>query len=877
MVNFFLVLMVKIVLWLRYRTRINGLDKILQKGRKGILFLPNHPALIDPIILVSQLYIPFKVRALADEDQIDRFLIRWLARRFNVLPIPDLTKKRAQSAEQVRDVIERCAGALKQNDNVLLYPAGHIYRRHQEQIGGNSAVERILKALPDVRIVLIRTHGLWGSRFSWSYGKKPLVTPTLLKGLKSILLNGIFFSPRRTVAIELFEPEMLPRDASRKEINGYLEEYYNQKPESNTYVPYTIWEGGGVQTRPEPQRHSLQGNDQKISPVIRKQVTRFLSKISGINGFNDETSLARDMGMDSLVIVELFTWLEEEFGFPQGNIDSVQTVGDVMLAACGEAVSLGENDLEEVPNKWQDKPRYQRPENFQEMKLTDAFLAQAEANIDKAIIADQRSGIKTYRDLLIAIMVLKREIEKLPGKYIGIMLPASVGATILYLSTLFGGKIPVMVNWTLGRKNLLHNLESLGVEKVMTAQLLLSRVEKQGIDLTDITDRLLCLEDLGKEISKWSKLRAFIKSRVSWTELKNARVQDTAVILFTSGSESLPKIVPLTHRNILTNISDVYDIVTINDEDSFLGILPPFHSFGIAVCIAMPLCMGLRVVYYPNPTDGGMLGRIIDAYNVSFMIGTPTFLNGIVRASTNEQLQSLRLVVTGAEKCPPRVYEAVRNRCPQTTILEGYGVTECSPVISANREDNPVAESIGKILPSLEYSLVDPDNNHRVELGEKGMLLVRGPSVFDGYQNYDGPSPFVEFEGKQWYKTGDLITEDADGLLTFSGRLKRFIKLGGEMVSLVAIESVLEQVYTDEKDEGPCLAVVPTQVEDRPELILYTTKPIQREEVNQHIRQSGLSGLHNIRQVVQLNELPLLGTGKVDYRGLAALTKHDTI
>ena len=282
----------------------------------------------------------------------------------------------------------------------------------------------------------------------------------------------------------------------------------------------------------------------------------------------------------------------------------------------------------------------------------------------------------------------------------------------------------------------------------------------------------------------------------------------------------------------------------------------------------------LLIFAYPRRFRRAYRTRLIEAYGCTLLMGTPTFLHGIVRASTNEQMKGLRLAVTGAEKCPDRVYEALAERCPGTKVLEGYGVTECSPIISVNDEEAPKRGTIGKVLPNLEYAIVDVESGRRVRRGEAGMLLVRGPSVFGGYVKYEGASPFVDFEGRAWYRTGDLVSEDDDGVLAFAGRLKRFVKLGGEMISLPAIESVLEARYTSEDDEEAVLAVVATPDDDRPEIVLFAIKDIDRQRANQDIREAGLSGLHNIRQVIRVDRLPVLGTGKIDYRALAEMLKH---
>jgi acyl-CoA synthetase (AMP-forming)/AMP-acid ligase II len=218
----------------------------------------------------------------------------------------------------------------------------------------------------------------------------------------------------------------------------------------------------------------------------------------------------------------------------------------------------------------------------------------------------------------------------------------------------------------------------------------------------------------------------------------------------------------------------------------------------------------------------------------------------------------------------------VKKRCPQALILEGYGITECSPIVSVIREDDAQPGTIGTPLPSVAVLVMDVDSHRPAAPGQPGMLLVRGPSIFAGYLNYTGPSPFETVDGEPWYRTGDLVKADEQNRLTFMGRLTRFVKIGGEMVSLPAIEEVLMRAYARPEDKGPCLAVLSTPDESHPELVLFTIRPLERMQVNKTIQDAGLSGLHHIRIVREMAQIPLLGTGKADYRtlsqGLAAGT-----
>ncbi|MCI5208121.1 MAG: 2-acyl-glycerophospho-ethanolamine acyltransferase, partial [Candidatus Electrothrix sp. ATG2] len=234
-------------------------------------------------------------------------------------------------------------------------------------------------------------------------------------------------------------------------------------------------------------------------------------------------------------------------------------------------------------------------------------------------------------------------------------------------------------------------------------------------------------------------------------------------------------------------------------------------------------------------------------------------------------LHSLRLIFSGAEKCPDHVFAALEKQCPQAVLCEGYGVTECSPVVTVNSPDAPQIGTVGRILESMEYVLLDPETKEQVSAGKNGRLLLRGPNVFSGYLG-DAPTPFIDFNGKSWYDTGDLMFERND-VLVFAGRLKRFVKMGGEMISLPAIEQVLGAHYPT--GDGPVLAVAATGNEQHPELVLLTVLETDRQEANQAIRKAGLSPLHNIRLVRQVEEIPLLGTGKTDYTSINKMINEE--
>jgi acyl-CoA synthetase (AMP-forming)/AMP-acid ligase II/acyl carrier protein len=873
--NDLLVLLVKSALGLRYRVTVRGLDKIASRGKGKILFLPNHAALIGPVILLTVLYKDFAPHSLADEFRISHPLVRWLSRRFGANPIPSLENSGPEAVKGVKMALATAAEELQKGGNLLVYPAGRLKRTSREEIGAASAVETILRNVPDARLVLVRHNGLWGSSFSWATtGKAPRFWPNFRRGLGYLFLNGLFFMPRRAVEIEFVEPDLFPRRAERLVMNRFLEDFYNANTWPNTYVPYLFWEKRRTQERPEPEETGFEGDSAEVSENTSRRVISYLESMTGQEGLKKEHRLAYDLGLDSLALMEVILWLEQEFGVPETDPDSLRTVGDVMLAAEGRKVPPASAPIEALSSKWMWRSASNESLTVPDgSKITEVFLSQAGRDPDRVIVADPMSGEKTYRDIVTALMALKPHLEGLPGTYLGIMLPASVGAVVFYMAGLFAGKIPLMINFTTGARDRDYLLDLLEVQRVITSDALVARLEAQGTDMSRMRDRFLFAEDLGRKIGVFSRLEAYLRGRFNWSSLKRAKVADTAVILFTSGSESLPKAVPLSHKNILSNIRDLPSKVTLRENDVLMGILPPFHSFGLTGTLVLPLCMGMRTVYYPNPTEGATLARLIKGYRVSILVGTPSFLGAIGRVAGPDDLDTLRLAVSGAEPCPERLYALIEERRPGLKILEGYGATECSPIISLNQEDHPRPFTIGRIMPSLNYVLLDVETGKEVGTGQDGILLVRGPSVFEGYLNYDGQPPFVEFAGKRWYNTGDLVREDDRGTLTFSGRLKRFVKRGGEMISLPSIETVLQTHFPSERDDKPMIAVESTAGEESPALVLFTRKETDLTTVNRYIREAGLTPLHHIHRIIKLDEIPIMGTGKTDYRLLKNLLK----
>ena len=813
------------LLRLRYTIEVEGLEAVRARDDgRPILFLPNHPALIDPALVYTSLA-DFAPRPLGDERQVEQPVIRTLTRLIGTISIPDLRREGRTAESGVHEALERVAGVLRSGGNVLLYPAGGLTRTGRERLGGNRGVYSLRGLVPDVRLVLVRTTGLWGSSFSWARDTAPDILKGLARGVFELLLNGIFFMPRRRVRISVSEPELPGQADGLRTLNEALETFYNANMKPALAVPYYFLLGSTPKELPAPAVQPPDGAALADVPkAIRERVLAILREESGVEAIEDTATLAADLGIDSLSLINVSVRLEEVSGQPIEQLEALRTAGDCILAAAGLLGSAGE--AAEPPAAWFPTGEASTLSVPDGRNLVETAFRQAMRAPSRLMLADGAAALSA-RDMIMRAFALASFIKAKAGdaERVGIMLPASAAAVLAWLGALMAGKTPVM-----------------------------------------------CL-------SLPVKLGAFFKSRLLGSPgLGEAviprRVPETAAILFTSGSEALPKAVPLTHMNILANCRDIAAVLKITSHDSMLSMLPPFHSLGLTGNIALPLAFGLPAVYHANPTEGARLAALTRRWKPTITVAPPTFLDGMLRKARPGDLASLRLGFVGAEKCPDSVYAAFAEAAPGGVLCEGYGVTECSPVISVNRPESVLPGTIGQPLPSVRVAVVSAEGEpRRVAPGETGMLLVSGPNVFGGYLGVDADKqPFVAFEGTEWYRTGDLVSEAADGCLTFRGRLKRFVKVGGEMISLPQIESVLAEACgggssEESGEQGPALAV---ESGEDGAIVLFTTLDITREEANAALRAARLSGLFAVARVQKLASIPVLGTGKTDYKALKA-------
>jgi len=406
-----------------------------------------------------------------------------------------------------------------------------------------------------------------------------------------------------------------------------------------------------------------------------------------------------------------------------------------------------------------------------------------------------------------------------------------------------------------------------GLKQIVTSRAFLQRARVNVDPLTQTGIEMIFLEDVRARISDSEKLFAVFRHKFfprSAHHVPNVQPDDTAVILFTSGSEGVPKAVELTHTNLIANIRQLLVITDIEDSDRIFNALPLFHSFGLTIGTLFPLVRGIYVFIYPSPLHYRVVPTVYYDRDCTIMIGTNTFLNGYARKAHPYDFRSLRYMFAGAEK----VQEATANLWARrfgVRILEGYGATECSPCVSLTTPMEAKHGAAGRLLPGIEYRLEPVEG-----VSDGGRLLVRGPNVMKGYLNPDANAKFKALGG--WYDTGDIANVDAERYVMILGRLKRFAKVSGEMVSLTAVEDALAGAFP--RYGLRCqIAVLSKPDEDKGEmLVAVSNEPrLTLDEIRAAIKAKGLTNLCVPREIKVVKEIPKLGTGKVNHRELAKI------
>ncbi|KAF0243127.1 MAG: acyl-acyl-carrier-protein-phospholipid [Planctomycetota bacterium] len=514
--------------------------------------------------------------------------------------------------------------------------------------------------------------------------------------------------------------------------------------------------------------------------------------------------------------------------------------------------------------------------------LGEQFVRTSRQQKRKFAAADLSGAKLTHGKLLVKAAYLARALKPAwdGQERVGLLLPPSVGGYVTNCAALLAGKTPVNLNYTAGEESLKSCVEQCGLRNVVTSKAFLEKFPIREIA------PFVYLEDIGAKATAGGKIAALlaaallpVKALMRWAgATRIPEPDDVAAIIFSSGSTGEAKGVQLTHFNLTSNHDSLLQIYEIGPDEVLMGILPFFHSFGFMATMTLPACRGIGVALHPNPLDPAAVGRLCRQFGGSFLLATPTFLQNYTRRCDPGDFGSVKYVITGAEKLPERVRTGFKEKFG-IEPLEGYGCTECAPLVSVNGPDfrgrgfhqlGHRHGTIGQASPGIAVRIVDVESGAPLPLGQEGMLMVRGPNVMKGYLGKPEETSNVLKDG--WYRTGDIARIDEDGFITITDRLNRFSKIAGEMVPHIKIEEALHQSI-GAREQVLIVTAVPDDKKGERLVVLYTLA-----ESKGLIEKLGTLGLPNLwvpreDHFFKIDALPLLGSGKADLRKARDLAK----
>lgn len=503
--------------------------------------------------------------------------------------------------------------------------------------------------------------------------------------------------------------------------------------------------------------------------------------------------------------------------------------------------------------------------------IFQAYLQNARKEKSNKVAVTDGDGRKlTLKEITQGSFALGGALGRLTDKdeRVGILLPTGAGAIIALFALLSRGRVPAMLNFTAGAKNLLAACRAAQVSKVVTAKKFveLAGLEKLIEDLSGAVD-IIYLEDVREQIGARDKALALLGPIFPTFLAATPNPEEPGVILFTSGTEGAPKGVVLSHRNIIANIEQISAHVELLPTDIFFNPLPTFHCYGLTAGALWPVLNGYPVVFHPSPLQTKIIPKRIFETGSTVLFATDTFLSQYMRASPDGGMSSLRIAVCGAERVRDETRQAAEKRFG-FEVLEGYGVTEASPVLAANQPGDIRSGTVGKLLPAVEARLEPVEG-----LEGAGRLFVRGPNVMKGYLSPDNPGVITPLEDG-WHDTGDIVSINDHGYMSIRGRLKRFAKIGGEMVSLAVVENCASAVWPDNMHAA---AIMPDPKKGEQIILVTDRREAPRGLLLAWAQSHGVPEIAVPKKIVVVDEIPVLGTGKIDYLKVKTLAEEGLI
>ncbi len=862
---------------IRYKIEIKNFPTI--DANSNYLVLPNHIAYVDPVLLWCVFRPYTNIRPVATSDFSKNPFLWRIFKLMDTITIQEINNwGDSNQDDTIKDALKDLIQALEDWDSVLLYPSWRLKGQWNEYIWGKKSAYLALKALPkSTKVFTVRTTGLWWSRWSnaWSWDV-PAFAWNILRAIWYFIANLFFFVPRRKVVIEIEDQTTLLKKQCKKsleEFNQTLEDFYNKNwEESVLYVKnYFYYNNVKGKTLPKHIRNSIESfqnhKEYDISKFPEDVVAKVNDLVRSVKELDEKekitvsSNLILELYFDSLDMAEIKNLILNAYPNASNTpLNELKTVADLVAMALWMSTS---EEVELKPCEWNIPIKESKTHQWNtdlSMNILEKFKEYWKKDKNATQIYDSMFWLQKRKDVVLKAFLISEYMKKIPWKYVWVMFPALWSTTMIVLAAYLAKKVPVMMNWTHPESAFDHCVKFSKTEKILTSRTFYKTINIDWLKKYDF----VFLEDLLKDIPLSYKLKAVVKS-LYFPIPKD--LDETAVVLYTSWSESLPKAVPLTHKNIMAEWKGTAWILSVHNDEVLFCYLPPFHSFGFTVNTMFPIIAGLRSVNTPDPNDSITVAKLIAHTKPTILATTPTFLKNLLNIAKPEQLTSLRYVITWGEKCSELVFEKTRKIIPNSIILEGYGITETAPIISINTVEKQKPQSVWISITGWKIMVCDLSTDKELWVWEEGMIYYSWDNVFNWYEDKSLESPFLKQWKKIWYRTWDLWYLDKDWYLFITWRKKRFLKLWWEMISLPFLEELIQEKYWSSEEIN--LALEWKEKDEGIEIVLFVVwLKLKVKEVNEYLKSKGVSNLIQITRIEEIESIPLLGTWKVDYKVL---------
>ena len=516
----------------------------------------------------------------------------------------------------------------------------------------------------------------------------------------------------------------------------------------------------------------------------------------------------------------------------------------------------------------------------EEMILPRKFLRMCRSRMRNAKAADSSGTELTGAGLLTRTLILRRllrrEVISPDEKYVGVLLPPSVGGMVVNAALSLDSRIAVNLNYTVSSEVMNACIAQCGIRHVLTSRRVLDRfhldINAELVLLEDFAGKVTMLDKISSVATAWLAPIPWLERRLGLTKIKP---DDLLTVIFTSGSTGQPKGVMLTHRNVGSNVEAIDEMIQLRDSDILVGILPLFHAFGYTTTLWTVLTLSPKGIYHYSPLEAREVGKLCQKHGATIMIATPTFVRSYLRRCEPENFKAMEVIFAGAEKLPKELADEFEKKF-HVRPMEGYGATELSPVVSGNippgrgtqsKHEGVKEGTVGRPLLGVSAKVIDLDTGADLGPNRTGMLLVTGPNVMKGY--FNRPDLTAEVMRDGWYITGDVAEIDDEGFIRVTGRVSRFSKIGGEMVPHIRVEEAINQLlHIDEEDLRAVVTSIPDAKRGERLVVLHTDLPIKPDEICHKLSDTGLPPLWipSPDDFKRVEAIPVLGTGKLDLK-----------